>query len=190
MATGIEGKIIVITGASSGLSKAAARRLVADSARLVLGARRLGRLEALAAELSLENRAIVQTDVADRGQVQRLIDQAAALHGGVDVLLNNAGPMPSSRLELLKVDEWDRMIDTNIKGVLHGVAAVQKQTLADAITAAVREHLGYGEDAVSVSMEEIAPAEWDEKVYQPDIVNGPGKLCKAPGYGNLRHTRS
>ena len=66
----------------------------------------------------------------------------------------------------------------------------QKQKLADAITTALREHLGYGADAASVSMEEIAPANWDEKVYQPDIVNGLGKLYKAPGYGNLRRTRS
>lgn len=65
----------------------------------------------------------------------------------------------------------------------------QKQALADAITAAVMIHLGYGEDAVSVGFEEVAPADWTEKVYQADIVNGPGKLYKEPGYGDLKRDR-
>lgn len=123
MAQGIENKIIVITGASSGLGEAAARRLAHDGAKLVLGARRLDRLQNLAGELSFGRTAAVQTDVTDRTQVKRLVDRAVELHGRIDVVINNAGLMPSSRLELLKIDEWDRMIDVNIKGVLYGIAA-------------------------------------------------------------------
>jgi NADP-dependent 3-hydroxy acid dehydrogenase YdfG len=123
MAHGIENKVIVITGASSGLGEAAARRLAQDGAKLVLGARRVDRLKALAGELSLDDSAVVQTDVTDRAQVNRLIERAVELHGRIDVVVNNAGLMPSSRLELLKVEEWDQMIDVNIKGVLYGIAA-------------------------------------------------------------------
>jgi NADP-dependent 3-hydroxy acid dehydrogenase YdfG len=123
MTQGIKDKVIVITGASSGLGEATARRLAREGGKLVLGARRLDRLQALARELSLGDKAVVRTDVTDREQVKRLIDQAAQVHGRVDVVINNAGLMPSSRLELLKVEEWDRMIDVNIKGVLYGIAA-------------------------------------------------------------------
>jgi NADP-dependent 3-hydroxy acid dehydrogenase YdfG len=103
MTQGIENKVIVITGASSGLGEAAARRLARDGAKLVLGARRVDRLQTLAQELSLGNKAFVKTDVADRAQVKRLVDRGAEMHGLVDVIINNAGLMPSSRLELLKV---------------------------------------------------------------------------------------
>jgi NADP-dependent 3-hydroxy acid dehydrogenase YdfG len=124
MAQGIENKVVVITGASSGLGEAAARLLARQGAKLVLGARRIDRLQALAAELKIDGDAAVQTDVSDRAQVQRLADRAIQLHGRIDVMLNNAGLMPSSMLERLHVDEWDRMIDVNIKGVLYGIAAV------------------------------------------------------------------
>ena len=123
MTQGIENKVVVITGASSGLGEAAARLLAKDGAKLVLGARRLDRLQALAKALSLGPDAAVQTDVTDREQVKRLVDRAVQAHGRVDVIINNAGLMPSSRLERLQIDEWDRMIDVNIKGVLYGVAA-------------------------------------------------------------------
>jgi NADP-dependent 3-hydroxy acid dehydrogenase YdfG len=119
----IDGKVVVITGASSGLGEAAARELARNGAKLVIGARRLERLQALAAELSLGDSAAVQTDVADAGQVKRLVDSAVEMHGQVDVIINNAGLMPQSPLERLRVDEWDRMIDVNIKGVLYGIAA-------------------------------------------------------------------
>jgi len=121
--TNIEGKVVVITGASSGLGEAAARMLAKDGAKLVLGARRLDRLQALAGELSLGKDAIVQTDVTDVGQVRRLVDHAVRIHGRVDVIINNAGLMPHSPLERGKVEDWDRMIDVNIKGVLYGIAA-------------------------------------------------------------------
>lgn len=89
----------------------------------MLGARRIERLQALARELSLGDKVVVQTDVTDRGQVARLIDHAVAVHGRIDVLVNNAGLMPHSLLERGKVEDWDRMIDVNVKGVLYGIAA-------------------------------------------------------------------
>jgi NADP-dependent 3-hydroxy acid dehydrogenase YdfG len=123
MTQNIEGKVVVITGASSGLGEAAARHLAAAGAKVVLGARRLDRLQALAAELGLAEGAGLRTDVTDVGQVRGLADRAVALHGRLDVLINNAGLMPQSPLDRLKIDEWDRMIDVNIKGVLYGIAA-------------------------------------------------------------------
>ncbi len=124
MTEGIEGKVVVITGASSGLGEAAARLLSRGGAKLVLGARRVERLQALAKELSLGDGAVLKTDVTDRNQVSRLVEQAVAAHGRVDVIINNAGLMPSSLIEKLHVEEWDRMIDVNLKGVLYGIAAV------------------------------------------------------------------
>lgn len=122
---GIENKVVVITGASSGLGEATARHLAERGAIVVLGSRRAERIDALAAELMSKGcRAVaVETDVTDRKQVQNLVDTAVRQFGHVDVLLNNAGLMPLAPLERLKVDEWDRMIDVNIKGVLYGIAA-------------------------------------------------------------------
>jgi NADP-dependent 3-hydroxy acid dehydrogenase YdfG len=123
MSSNIEGKVVVITGASSGLGEATARHLVGEGAKLVLGARRLDRIQALAQELNLGTDAAVETDVTDREQVKRLVDAAVAAHGRIDVIVNNAGLMPHSPLERGKVDDWDRMIDVNLKGVLYGIAA-------------------------------------------------------------------
>ena len=123
MTQNISGKVVVITGASSGLGEAAARHLAAQGAKVVLGARRLDRLQALASELKLPEGAVVQTDVTDLAQVRALVDQAVQLHGRLDVIINNAGLMPQSPLARLKTDEWNRMIDVNIKGVLYGIAA-------------------------------------------------------------------
>ena len=124
MTENIKDKVIVITGASSGLGEAAARQLSRLGGKLVLGARRLDRLEALAKELSPASVSVAKIDVTQRDQVKRLVDQAVAAHGRVDVIVNNAGLMPQSLLENLQVDEWERMIDVNIKGVLYGIAAV------------------------------------------------------------------
>ncbi len=125
MENNIAGKIIVITGASSGLGAATARRLAALGATVVLGARRIEKLNALAQELGgSEQKAIaIQTDVTQSGQVQRLVDAAVDRYGRIDVMINNAGIMPHSPLDRVKIDDWDRTIDVNIKGVLYGIAA-------------------------------------------------------------------
>ena len=125
MSEGIRNKIVVITGASSGLGEATARLLAAEGATVVLGARRADRLKALAEELTARGgKAVVRiTDVTDREQVKALVDTAMRAGGRVDVMLNNAGVMPQSRIEQLKTDEWDQMVDVNIKGVLYGIAA-------------------------------------------------------------------
>ena len=125
MGNNIEGKVVVITGASSGLGEATARMLSAQGAVVVLGARRVDRIEALAKELSdAGGKALaLQTDVTHAADVQRLVDAAVGKFGRIDVLVNNAGLMPSSPLERLKIADWDRMIDVNIKGVLYGIAA-------------------------------------------------------------------
>jgi len=122
---GVEGKVVVITGASSGLGEAAARLLADEGATVVLGARREDRIRALADELTRrgDQALAVPTDVTRRDQVQRLVDSAVEAYGRIDVLINNAGLMPLSPLDRLKVDEWDRMIDVNLKGVLYGIAA-------------------------------------------------------------------
>jgi len=121
----IEGKVVVITGASSGLGEATARLLSAQSASVVLGARRIDRLRVLADELSRRGgKALaVPTDVIQCDQVKRLVDAAVQTYGRIDVMINNAGLMPQALLERLKIDEWNRMIDVNIKGVLYGIAA-------------------------------------------------------------------
>jgi NADP-dependent 3-hydroxy acid dehydrogenase YdfG len=123
MTQGIENKVVVITGGSSGLGAETARHLVKAGAKVVLGARRLDRLQALAQELGLGAESILQTDVTQRAQVQALVDRAVQAHGGIDVMLNNAGVMPLSPLEMLRVEEWEQTIDVNIKGVLYGIAA-------------------------------------------------------------------
>lgn len=121
----IKDKVIVITGASGGLGEAAAILLAKEGAKLALGARRIERVQALANQLNDSGgRAIaVATDVTRVDQVKRLVDYAVEQFGRVDVLINNAGIMPQSLLERLKIDEWDQMIDVNIKGVLYGIAA-------------------------------------------------------------------
>jgi NADP-dependent 3-hydroxy acid dehydrogenase YdfG len=132
MGNNIQGKVVVITGASSGLGEATARHLSAQGATVVLGARRLERIEALASELANGGgKALaVQTDVSDREQVAALVGAAIASYGRIDVMLNNAGLMPHSPLERLKIDDWDRMIDVNIKGVLYGIAAALPHMIA------------------------------------------------------------
>ncbi len=123
--TNIEGKVVVITGASSGLGEAAARLLSAEGATVVLGARRVERIDELAKELiARSGKALaIPTDVTRHEQVTKLVDAAVDTYGRIDVLVNNAGLMPHSPLERLKIDDWDRTIDVNIKGVLYGIAA-------------------------------------------------------------------
>lgn len=122
----IKGKTIVITGASSGIGEATASLLAARGANVVVGARRTERLEKLVSDITAKGGAarFRAVDVTNRADVQALIDFAKAEFGQVDVLVNNAGVMPLSPMAELKVDEWDRMIDVNIRGVLYGIAAV------------------------------------------------------------------
>jgi len=125
MTQGIKDKIVVVTGASSGLGEATARLLSAQGATVVLGARRADRLQLLAKDLQARGgKALaLTTDVTRREQVKTLVDSAVQTYGRINVMINNAGLMPQAPLERLKVDEWDRMIDVNIKGVLYGIAA-------------------------------------------------------------------
>jgi NADP-dependent 3-hydroxy acid dehydrogenase YdfG len=125
MGNNIEGKVVVITGASSGLGEAAARRLSDEGATVVLGARRSDRLETLVSEITGKGgKALAKaTDVTQVDEVKALVDAAVQAYGRIDVMINNAGLMPQSPLERLKIDDWDRMIDVNIKGVLYGIAA-------------------------------------------------------------------
>lgn len=119
----IKGKVVVITGASSGLGAAAARQLVQQGAKVALGARRLERLQALVKELGADNASGFRVDVTERAQVDAFVAHAVARFGRIDVMLNNAGIMPLSPLEMLRCEEWSRCIDVNIKGVLWGIAA-------------------------------------------------------------------
>lgn len=126
--TDIKGKIIAITGASSGIGAATARLLAERGARVVLGARREERLRALAEEIAgahgEEAVAWTPIDVASRADgPQRLVDLALERFGGLDVLFSNAGVMPIGPLDELDVDAWERMVDVNVKGVLFGIAA-------------------------------------------------------------------
>jgi NADP-dependent 3-hydroxy acid dehydrogenase YdfG len=119
-------KVVLVTGASSGIGRATARRLAAEGHRVVATARRTDRLDELAAEATaaghhLEGRAL---DVTDRAAFADLVAAVVRDHGGLDVLVGNAGMMLLSRLDSLLVDEWDRMIDVNVRGLLHGIAAV------------------------------------------------------------------
>jgi NADP-dependent 3-hydroxy acid dehydrogenase YdfG len=125
MSNNIGAKVVVITGAGSGLGEATARLLCAQGASVAMGARRADRLQSLAKELNSSGVKVlaVTTDVTQHDQVKRLVDKAVQTYGRIDVMINNAGLMPQSPLERLKIDEWDRMIDVNIKGVLYGIAA-------------------------------------------------------------------
>ena len=122
----MHGKVVAITGASSGIGEATARHLAAKGACVALGARRTDRLEVLAEAIAAKGGAarVRSLDVTSREDTQAFVDFATAEFGRVDVLVNNAGVMPLSPLASLRIEEWNRMIDVNIRGVLHGIAAV------------------------------------------------------------------
>jgi NADP-dependent 3-hydroxy acid dehydrogenase YdfG len=123
--SGTRGKVVAITGASSGIGEAIALFLAERGAKVVLGARRLDRLEALATRIANVGgeAAYAQTDVSRRDDLSNLVKLAGDRFGKLDVLVNNAGVMPISPLDELRVDDWESMIDINIKGVLYGIAA-------------------------------------------------------------------
>jgi NADP-dependent 3-hydroxy acid dehydrogenase YdfG len=122
----IAGKIVVITGASSGIGESTARLLAGNGAKVVLGARRKERIDALVKDITARGGCALasKADVTKRSEVEALVQGAIDKHGRIDVIVNNAGIMPIAPMAALKVDEWDRMIDVNIKGLLYGVAAV------------------------------------------------------------------
>ena len=132
MSNNIAGKVVVITGASGGLGEATARHLAAQGARVVLGARRLQRINEVAQSIraSGAEAVAVQTDVTDAAAVKVLVDKAVSEFGRIDVMINNAGLMPHSPLERLKIADWDQTIDVNIKGVLYGIAAALPHMIA------------------------------------------------------------
>jgi NADP-dependent 3-hydroxy acid dehydrogenase YdfG len=122
----IADKVVVITGASSGIGESTAKLLALHGASVVLGARRKDRIDAVVKEISAaEGRAIgFDVDVTRRAEVEALVKGAVDSFGRVDVIVNDAGIMPIAPIAALRVDEWDRMIDVNIKGLLYGVAEV------------------------------------------------------------------
>jgi NADP-dependent 3-hydroxy acid dehydrogenase YdfG len=147
----VQGKVIAITGASSGIGAATARLLAACGAKMVLGARRLDRLEALASEITVARGEAVyaRTDVSQRADVTALIKLACERYGKLDVLINNAGIGLISPLDELRVEDWDAMIDVNIKGTLYGIAA--------ALPVFRRQEFGHFVNVLSTSGLRIVP---------------------------------
>jgi NADP-dependent 3-hydroxy acid dehydrogenase YdfG len=145
-------KVVVVTGASSGLGEATARRLSALGAAVVLGARRVDRIEAVAADINAGGgRAIaLATDVTSSEQVQKLVTAAVFEFGRIDVMVNNAGVALLSRLERVNLAEWDQMIDVNIKGVLYGIAA--------ALPHMIRQQGGQIINVSSIAALQVTPA--------------------------------
>lgn len=121
----IKGKVIAVTGASSGIGEAIARHLSALGAKVVLGARRTDKLKTIVGSIASDGGTAIykELDVTNTKDVIAFADYAVAQYGTLDVFINNAGLMPLSMINSYKIEEWNSMIDVNIKGVLHGIAA-------------------------------------------------------------------
>lgn len=132
MSKGIEGKVVLITGASTGIGAEVARLLAARGATVAVAARRADKLDAVVAEISKEGGAAkaYTLDVTDKHQVQAVVAAVVADFGKLDVLINNAGLMPIRPMSEANTDEWDAMIDVNLKGMLYGIAAALPRFLA------------------------------------------------------------
>jgi NADP-dependent 3-hydroxy acid dehydrogenase YdfG len=132
MSKGIEGKVVLITGASTGIGAEVARLLAARGAKVAVAARRADKLDAVVAEISKDGGAAraYTLDVTDKHQVQAVVAAVVADFGKLDVLINNAGLMPIRPMSEANTDEWDAMIDVNLKGTLYGIAAVLPRFLA------------------------------------------------------------
>lgn len=144
-------KIVIVTGASSGIGQATAVRLAAAGHHVVMGARRVDRLTELADKIRADGGSAeaARLDVTDRAAVAGCVDAAVTRHGRVDVVVNNAGVMPLSRLDSLHVDEWDRMVDVNVRGLLNGIAA--------ALPHFQRRRSGHFVTVASVGAHEVVP---------------------------------
>lgn len=149
----VEDKVIAITGASSGIGYATALRLASCGAKLVLGARRTKQLRALQLEIEAARgtAVVLQTDVRDRASVQELVNLSCEKFGRLDVLASNAGVGPISNLDELRVDDWETMIDVNLRGVLYGIAA--------ALPVFRRQNSGHFLTVVSTSGLRIVPGQ-------------------------------
>ncbi|HGW8507571.1 SDR family oxidoreductase [Kluyvera sp. STS39-E] len=155
MTNNIKDKVIIITGASSGMGEAAARHLATKGAKVVLAARRSSRIDALAKEINEQGGTAmaIATDVTREDDVKKLVETTVSQWGRIDVLINNAGVMPLSPLDQVKVSEWNQMIDVNLRGVLHGIAAalpyMKAQKSGHIInTASIAGHLVFPASAV------------------------------------------
>jgi NADP-dependent 3-hydroxy acid dehydrogenase YdfG len=144
-------KIIAITGASSGIGEATALRLAEEGHHVVIGARREERLATLADKIRAAGGRVdtCRLDVTDRADMAAFVDGAVDRHGRLDVLVNNAGVMPISRLDALHVEEWDQMIDVNVRGLLYGIAA--------ALPHFQRQQGGHFVNLASIGAHEVVP---------------------------------
>ncbi len=145
-------KVVVITGASSGIGETTARLLASLGAHVVIGARRVERLETLASDIQADGGSVVvqRLDVTELEQMQAIIEVAQSHFGRVDAVINNAGVMPLSSLEALKIEEWNRMIDVNIRGVLHGIAS--------GLPVMKKQGFGHFINIASIGAYEVSPA--------------------------------
>ncbi|NIE81981.1 MULTISPECIES: SDR family oxidoreductase [unclassified Burkholderia] len=186
-ANGIAGKIVVITGASSGLGEAAARHLAALGARVVLAARRAERIEQLAAEIAERGGEAlpVRADVTRAADMRQVMDAAVAKHGRVDVLVNNAGIAPLSMLDSGNTEEWNRMIDVNVKGVLNGIAAalplMQRQRAGHIVNVSSIAAFSIGPGTAVYSATKQAVRAISEGLRQEALAHGIRTTIVSPG---------